>query len=797
MTYRSGSYENLIYLTATVKRLKFYTMKRNWFNIFFKSNNKTNRSNTFQTISSLLDFLLGKILDSSKIDQLRKNKVSKFNRYPLSQKLQELPVIYLFFEQYITKYQKNYTEENIRIEVKRKFPELISLTSLKLIFEESNQQKISLAICFLQNIIARISNVLGNTNNSMFFEIANWLIKFPNEITSPIPFGIEEYLSKNADSSYTLLEKISKKLYYYIQEQFGDDFSENYFQASYTEMAKFYKDLDNFFVVIQLLPEELLDGEKINLLSKRQIENVLIAKVNYFQDTNKKIEGKNEELKIIQEKLKLSEENLKITLERFESITKTVGEGIISINSIGNIIFVNDKINDIFGYYFGELINTNIKILMPNTYHKNHDLGLKHYLKTKEKKIIGKRMRLEGLHKSGRIFPIEIHINEYEHRGKLFFNAAIRDISDLVIREKRIEELALFPTENPLPVLKVDINFTLLYANHASEPILTYWNIKKGMNLPKEWHPKIIDSFILAKTKIEEEVFGDKIYKFVLAPVKKNNYVYIYAEDITQEKSFQSKITAQNDKIMSSIRYAKRIQTAILGDPINATLYFKDAFVLFKPMDVVSGDFYWHTEKDNKIIIIAADCTGHGVPGALMSIIGKDILDRIIKNQGVTDASKILTVLDNEITKQLNQHETNVNDGMDIALCIIDKKSKKLNFAGAKRPLIYIENDKINYIKGNKIAIGGDETRINKSYIQHEIDIMPETTFYIFSDGYSDQFGGKDNKKFMGNRFKKMIFSIHKKPMAEQKKQIDDVLINWLSHRKPIDDVLVIGFKVF
>jgi tetratricopeptide (TPR) repeat protein len=255
-------------------------------------------------------------------------------------------------------------------------------------------------------------------------------------------------------------------------------------------------------------------------------------------------------------------------------------------------------------------------------------------------------------------------------------------------------------------------------------------------------------------------------------------------------------------KVTDSVRYAQRIQDAILVPPAQVFAHFgknTDGFVLFKPRDIVSGDFYWTTEKDNRIILTAIDCTGHGVPGAFMSLIGNDLLNEIVNLRGITAPHEILNELHKGVQNTLKQQETENRDGMDMALCVYDKTKNTLEFAGAKNPLLYIQNGKIETIKADKKPIGGKDVYKTDSFTTHSFDLNEEnapTTFYMFSDGYQDQFGGIDGRKFMIKNLRELLEEIHQKPMKEQHEILDKTIMDWMKNEEQIDDILLMGFKI-
>ncbi len=260
-----------------------------------------------------------------------------------------------------------------------------------------------------------------------------------------------------------------------------------------------------------------------------------------------------------------------------------------------------------------------------------------------------------------------------------------------------------------------------------------------------------------------------------------------------------NEIEDKNHQITSSITYAKRIQEAMLPNIANIQKALPESFVFFRPRDIVSGDFYFfhHFEEEQKVVLAAVDCTGHGVPGAFMSMIGNEILSRIVAENNICSPAKILTQLDKGITTALHKDETNIHDGMDLALVCIDKKNKTLTFAGAKNPIFYIQNNQLEVIKGDKMPIGGSEREHKSEFTEHVIDISTPTTFYIFSDGFQDQFGGERGRKFMVKNFRELLFEIHTEDTAEQKQILYQTFKDWIGNEhKPIDDVLVIGGRV-
>lgn len=265
------------------------------------------------------------------------------------------------------------------------------------------------------------------------------------------------------------------------------------------------------------------------------------------------------------------------------------------------------------------------------------------------------------------------------------------------------------------------------------------------------------------------------------------------AEVVKQKEIIEEK----NKDITDSINYAKRIQQAKLPKKEEIYSALPQSFVLFKPKDIVSGDFYFFYKTKKNVFIVAADCTGHGVPGAFMSMIGSEKLEDAVSQ--TTDTSEILNLLNKGIKTALKQSENDesTRDGMDIAICSIDTENRIVKYAGANRPLWIIrhKNVAVEEIKPTKVAIGG-LTNESQYFDTHELKLQQGDTFYIFSDGYADTFSGQGNKKLTTKKFKEILLSIQDKSMREQEQYLNNFLENWKAGIEQIDDILVIGVRL-
>jgi len=290
-------------------------------------------------------------------------------------------------------------------------------------------------------------------------------------------------------------------------------------------------------------------------------------------------------------------------------------------------------------------------------------------------------------------------------------------------------------------------------------------------------------------------------------------------EDMLEEVHKQKEIIEQrNEDVTASIQYARRIQKAVLPQEEQIKDLLPEHFICYKPRDIVSGDFYWvekvpekfiyETDKERrvqvitgfqneKIIIATVDCTGHGIPGAFMSLVGNDQLNTIILRDDIVEVDKILAELHKNIRQVLRQQETLNNDGMDMSICAIDMENKYIEYAGARNPMLYVQNGEIHTAIANKFSIGGYGGHELTHVIKHKIAIDIPTYCYMFSDGFQDQFSSHTGKKFGVKQLRELLLSIHHLPFSTQKKVLNNTLNEWQGTEKQIDDILVIGFKCY
>ena len=276
--------------------------------------------------------------------------------------------------------------------------------------------------------------------------------------------------------------------------------------------------------------------------------------------------------------------------------------------------------------------------------------------------------------------------------------------------------------------------------------------------------------------------------------------IEIQTEEILAQRDM---LEEQHKDIRDSINYARKIQTAILPLPEEISAAFPEHFLFYQPRDIVSGDFYWFAEvkygKQTKYVLSVSDCTGHGVPGAFMSMIGNDLLNDIVKDRRIIQPDIILNHLHEGVRRALHQETGENTDGMDISLCVIDPQEKTLSYAGANSPLVYVQDGEQTRVSPDNTSIGGDMTPGEDGFQAHTISYQDAPVMcYMYSDGYRDQFGGKKGKKFMRSRFLELVFYISQLSMQDQRRQVEETINDWMKQGgyEQMDDMLVMGFRL-
>jgi len=343
----------------------------------------------------------------------------------------------------------------------------------------------------------------------------------------------------------------------------------------------------------------------------------------------------------------------------------------------------------------------------------------------------------------------------------------------------------------------------------AQEKNKKIWQMSETVYIEKKKVDEQVELLQLEKEKLQTE--KGKVDEKIKKLWSQSMAIHKEKEKIHEIKV---EIELKHREVIDSVNYAKRIQEAILPSLTEISVCFPESFVLFKPKNIVSGDFYWFSQKDGKKIIASIDCTGHGVPGAFMSVIGSTLLNQIVNEKGITDPAEILDQLNKGVNHSLHQTQTGSEsrDGMDAAICCFDSQPHplpplqlerglrgevglKLQYAGANRSLYYIKNNVLEETKADKFPIGGLDYNDLKKFTTHTFEINKSDTFYISTDGFADQFG-LNNKKLKTKKFKEILLSIQNKSMDEQKEFLDIFIENWRENLEQTDDILIIGIRV-
>ncbi|MBK9283313.1 MAG: SpoIIE family protein phosphatase [Sphingobacteriaceae bacterium] len=334
-----------------------------------------------------------------------------------------------------------------------------------------------------------------------------------------------------------------------------------------------------------------------------------------------------------------------------------------------------------------------------------------------------------------------------------------------------------------------DYTFKVKAANNDGVWNETPFEIKISV-IPPFWKTKIF--YVLVVLIIIAGVYGFTQYR-TKSIMRENKILENRVEERTKE------LAEKNRDITSSIEYAKRIQEAILPSQDDIFKKLKGAFILYKPKDIVSGDFYWFGEKNNQKVFAVVDCTGHGVPGAFMSMIGHNLLNQIVLEKGITAPDEVLNNLHKGVQDALRQgqNEITTNDGMDLSLITFNDQTGEIHWAGANRPLVMVSNKgEFNKIEGDKYPVGGAQINSVRKFTKHEINVSGPTMLYLFSDGYADQFGGDRGKKFMVKKYYDVLKEIHLKFPEEQKQILLSEFETWRKNHEQVDDVLVAGIAI-
>ncbi len=397
------------------------------------------------------------------------------------------------------------------------------------------------------------------------------------------------------------------------------------------------------------------------------------------------------------------------------------------------------------------------------------------------------------------------HFRPYRHEilvslmfGSVFFASAFRTDENALLIYLIINSVSFIVSSVQMLVLPVLNTYFVLYIL-VVHPLVAYFHYEEALSVYLGQNGGVIMlvlSFVFSGVNSLRYQILKRNFTTSLE-LKKSYELLSQKTKIIEENAAQ--LAEQNNAITASITYAKRIQEAILPTLENIKQTLPTSFILFRPRDIVSGDFYWFAclkefTGEDTFILAAVDCTGHGVPGAFMSMIGNTFLNQIVNENRTFQPDEILNELHQNIQKALKQKESRNWDGMDTALVYVNRTRQQLYFTGAKNPLCYVQQGEFKIIKADKFSIGGF-LRGEKKFTCHRLALDGSEVFYLFSDGFQDQFGGPRGKKFTVGRFYKLLNELHHLPFSQQKQKLEETLDFWQGKQEQIDDILVVGFK--
>lgn len=552
------------------------------------------------------------------------------------------------------------------------------------------------------------------------------------------------------------------------------------------------------------------------LLAESQALSIdLREKQEVLRQNAEEMHATQEELEQSNKKLAEQMEEVNHTRNRMQLLLENASEVITIYEEDGKIRYISPSVETILGYTANDIQGTSdLEHVHPEEKEIFIDL-FKQLKQTLEGQVTA---QFRYVNKHGDYIWIEATGTNFMSNSAIkgyILNS--RDITErrTAEQEQRMRSKMQALSENSLDLITRLEAGSISYINPVIE---TYTGQETSVFINKKVDDTSLDSSVLQHwLKIVEEVnrSGEKVSTEMDFPSELGNRVMqinaipefneqkhiesvlVVSHDITDRKLIELDVQHKNKKINDSINYAKRIQNAILPDGAVLNEALPDSFILYKPRDVVSGDFPWFVRLGDEIFIAAVDCTGHGVPGALLSLIGYFLLNDIVKSRRITDPGKILDLLDEGVTQTLRQDQDNstTKDGMDIALCCVNTKNNTVQYAGAHRPLYVVKEGVMQEIKGNKFPIGGGTAKNQTSFTSTKIKLKAGDSIYFSSDGYPDQFGGSDVRKFGSKRVRELIEQVHHLPASEAAVVFETEWENWRGEQKQTDDVLMIGIK--
>lgn len=508
--------------------------------------------------------------------------------------------------------------------------------------------------------------------------------------------------------------------------------------------------------------------------------------------------------------------NEKFSIEnKTKRIKKYTYESTTDKNYIIELGAYSNEADSIFNYYKEKLNtvsekfpvgNTNADLFygLENPVSYNKDAAIDNSFKYLYEKAFKEKRNIDTIIRTGNAYIQHHYIYITQEKSSLYHEGILRIVSDQSDEYQKL--VGNFILSIILYSAITIILILLLYRNSRkiAKPIqnldekiktIKQGNFEERVNIKGSTELESLSNHF-NEMVIQIQSFYDDLEEKVLERTVK---IEEQKEEIIRKNEAIKEYT---DQLQNSISYAKNIQNSILISEDVIQKHLPGTFIYFEPRDIVSGDFYYISRIDNKVIIAAVDCTGHGIPGAFMSFIGYTLLNEIVKNNRITDPSEILKKLHLGVFYLLQQNRKDllIKDGMDVALCVLDVVDKKIEFSGAKNPVYIVHNDELEVIRGDLDSIGGfsveNKNMISKKFTTHQIKYKPGSQIFLFSDGFWDQFGVDDFEKFGRKKFRELLIETSKMPLDQQKEYIRKTFIEWKGNNEQTDDVLVIGIPL-
>jgi len=506
--------------------------------------------------------------------------------------------------------------------------------------------------------------------------------------------------------------------------------------------------------------------------------------------------------------------------KELSNITETASDAIVIINANSEIVSWNAATTRIFGHAEDDAIGSHISLIIPQQYLQAHAEGIARVVGGGEGKILGKMVEVEGLRRGGETFPIELSVSTWMGEDGRMFSGILRDITDRKKAEQQVEAqrsqlqdiltnvrqgVVLFDKDQRLAAWNTRYRHILRIDYGVLEPGMPLYDLllmiaergDYGEGDPAELARKRVAK-LWAEDYRADVAFADDLSYDVHSHLTPNGGLLITYTDITDRKASEKKLKSAYDVISTSIDYASNIQRSLLPREAFLAEDLADHFILWEPRDVVGGDLYWYRRCRGGFVVILADCTGHGVPGAFMTMLSTGALDRSLRDHPDGDPAELLGLMNRSIKHFLgqDQQEGHSDDGLELGICRVDASERTMVFAGARFSLFRANDGGVTEIKGDKSGIGYRHVPADRLFTNHDVALANGDTFYMTTDGLTDQIGGETRRAFGKRRFTELVGSVHALPMAEQKDRIVAALTGYQGAETRRDDVSVIGFRV-